>query len=201
MKTISTYYTSLVFALLALISGCSTIVEPDTGKNNDISNNVRQVSKSEIQDYRHAITELNNNNLDKAETLLLDFVKNRPELAGPWANLGLLYIKKRQYKKAEGMLNNALEQNSKLPQAHNLLGVIENQRGNIRNAEEYFTSAIQYKEKYAIAHYNLALLYDIYLQDVNKAIRHYSRYLELVKNGDKRTADWLEQLRNSVKKG
>ena len=44
---------------------------------------------------------LRDNDLDMAKDILVAFTKNRPELAGPWANLGLIKIKDNDLDAAE----------------------------------------------------------------------------------------------------
>ena len=82
-----------------------------------------------------------------------------------------------------------------------MMGFIEKQKGNIVKARDYYLRAIEIKDNYALAHYNLALVYDIYIQDIPKAIGHYQKYLALIKRKDQKTAEWVEQLKASMKKG
>ena len=70
-----------------------------------------------------------------------------------------------------------------------------------KQQKKHYKEAIENKNDYAIAHYNLALLYDIYFQDVAKAIPHYEKYMELINNEDKNTADWLEQIKRKTDNG
>jgi len=95
----------------------------------------------------------------------------------------------------------ALTKNPNLAQELKLLAYLEQLNGEIRLAEKNYKEAIKNKDDYAIAHYNIALLYDVYLQDIASAIPHYERYMTLTNNKDKATADWLEQLKNNKDKG
>jgi len=193
------YYTSIIAILVLVLSGCSPMQSNSTNLPTTSSSN-SDTSISEIENYQQAITLLNSNQLDSAESLLLEFTESRPELAGPWANLGLIYIKRENFKQAHNYLDKALEKNPALPQALNLSGLIAYQQGNIKQAEQLYKKAIEQKKDYAIAHYNLALLYDIYFQDFGLALPHYEKYLKLVDNPDKETLDWVEQIRNSLRK-
>ena len=98
-------------------------------------------------------------------------------------------------------MNIALTRNPNFAQALNLLAYLEQVSGEIRSAEKHYKEAIKNKDDYAIAHYNIALLYDVYLQDIESAIPHYERYLKLTNNKDKSTADWLEQLKRTKENG
>ncbi len=163
-----------------------------------------EVSYEDLDTYKAALTALKNNNLDKAENLFNEFSNTQPDLAGSWANLGLIYYKKNKLKKSEKFVNKAIKLNPKNPYAQNLLGMLENKNAKFRNAERHYILAIKYKKNYANAHYNIALLYDLYFREIKKAINHYKQYLKLIeKKGlkDKITTNWLEQLQNSLKKG
>jgi tetratricopeptide (TPR) repeat protein len=180
-----------------LLTGCSTSPEQQTVAAPPTASE-QSLAEDETQRYREAITYLNENRLDRAEELLTSIIARRPEFAGPWVNMALVQIKNNQPDKAEQTLQKALERNPNIPQAYNLLGYIEKKRGNINKAKDQFLRAIARKPDYAIAHYNIALLYDIYLQDIPSAIQHYKKYLELTGNNDKDTINWVKKLERSL---
>jgi tetratricopeptide (TPR) repeat protein len=95
----------------------------------------------------------------------------------------------------------AQKRNPKMPQVYNMLGYIDIAKGRYKKAADDFRQALALKEDYAIAHYNLALLHDIYIQDLPASVRHYKRYLELTNNQDKKTADWVLELERNMAKG
>ncbi len=154
----------------------------------------------EITQYTTALNLLNVNQLDQAEVELKGITSKHPELAGPWANLALIDIKQNHPDKARTNLTKALEKNPNLAQANNLLGYLEYSEGNIIKAKQYYSKALANKEDYAVAHYNLALIYDIYLHDIPNAVIHYRRYLDLIKGEDKSVADWVVELQSHQKK-
>lgn len=154
---------------------------------------------SSVTLYRNAITELNNNNLEVAKNNFLMIIKEQPDLAGPWANLALIHIKQERFEDAEMNIQAALDKNPEMAQALNMAGFIENRKGNINKAKYYYEKAIEKKSDYALAHYNLALLYDVYLQNIAKAVQHYQKYLSFLGNEDKKTKTWLEELKRNLK--
>jgi Tfp pilus assembly protein PilF len=190
----------LIILLIASVAACTPGIQPDraqTGESPEADSSL--VSESERNDYRNAITALNNNKLDLAESILKEMLKNRKDLAGPWANLGLVYLKKNDVANASKALEQALQLNPKQAYAHNLMGVIEYNNGNLKKATEHYQAALASKPDYANAHYNLALLYDIFYQDIPKAVEHYQLYMEHSKHADKETGTWLEQLSSTLK--
>ncbi|MCF6211143.1 MAG: tetratricopeptide repeat protein [Gammaproteobacteria bacterium] len=195
------YYTRIIIILSLLsLSACSQHIGQKYDETSVQSEDFTSNPESEIRLYQQAIMHLRDNDLDMAKDILVAFTKKRPELAGPWANLGLIKIKNNDLDAAEKLLKIAVEKNPKMAQAFNLLGFIENKRENLQQARQFYIQAIQYKNDYAIAHYNLALLYDTYFQEIEKSILHYQRYLELIDYSDQETIDWLDELKFSLKK-
>ena len=198
----SMYYTNLLILLVIFISGCASTPSDGSSDGAQATQPTTITASGEvIALYRQAITELNNNQLEKAEISFLEMIKLQPDLAGPWANLALLYIKQKQYDKAEQNIQAALKRNPGMAQALNLRGYIESTKGHINKAKELYEKAITSKPDYALAHYNLALLYDVYLQNIPKAIEHYQRYLTLIEDKDPKTKDWVEELKRNIKSG
>ncbi|MGD8785472.1 MAG: tetratricopeptide repeat protein [Thioalkalispiraceae bacterium] len=195
------YYTRLLILLVFFVGGCATgpasaPSETAQGADSDKANTTGE----EIALYRQAITELNNNQLGRAEMSFLKMAKRQPDLAGPWANLALVYIKRQQYDKAEEHVQTALAKNPNMPQALNLAGYLASRKGEINKAKGLYEKAISEKPDYALAHYNLALLYDIYLQNLVKAVEHYQRYLSLIDYEDQKTKTWVEELKLNIER-
>jgi Tfp pilus assembly protein PilF len=187
-------YTKNIVLLALLLSGC---VQHPQHRPPDYKPNI---SLSNVVNFKKAVASLASNNTDKAEAMFKELTSDNPEISGPWANLGLIYFKKNKYSKSEVAINNALILNPRNPYALNLSAMLARKKGNIRLAHSLYTKAIQHKNDYALAHYNLALLYDIYFQDISAASRHYRKYLTLTNGKDKQTVDWLEQIQNTLKK-
>lgn len=194
------YYTNLLILLAFLLGGCAAGSITGQGADAVTTATTPSSSDEEVALYRQAITALYNSEFAQAELLFLKVIKLQPDLAGPWANLGLVYMKQGHIKKATKNAQIALKKNPRMAQAFNLLGYIETKKGNIIQAKEYYTKAIKYKQDYALAHYNLALLYDIYLQNIPYAVKHYESYLRIIEHKDKQTAEWVQELKNTLKR-
>ena len=177
--------------MLFSLAGCSLQNRPDALSSADKRG-------GETALYQQAIAHLKSNEPDKAERIFRTLTKESPSLTEPWVNLALIELKRNNIDAAEKLLNAALERDPTFPQTLNLLGVIESKKGNARQAEKFYSQAIAQRDEYAIAHYNLALLYDIYLQDRKKAVPHYQRYLELIDYKDENTSRWLEGLKSTL---
>lgn len=190
-------YIKLILITL-LLSSCAA-TESNRGLPTEIGST--EPSSFEKTEFERAIVLLNHNKLDPAKDIFQQLTIDRPELAGAYANLAIIALKKNKPEKALELVNKSLTKNPKLAQALNFLAYLEQITGKIKLAEKHYKEAIANKKDYAIAHYNLALLYDIYLQDIEKAIPHYEIYMKLINNKDKNTADWLEQIKRKVENG
>jgi len=185
-----------------LLSSCAqeNIKTPDTGMGvTEETEQSKSVSSSDKAKYRDGITALYNNDLSKAQRIFTEFVRNKPQLAGAYSNLALVYFKNKEFDKSLKQLNKALELNPKQAQAYNLRAQLYVEDGKIHEAKADYLKAIEYKPKYTNAQYNLALLYDVYLQEINLAIKHYKIYMSLIKEPDEATKEWIRHLEGTLK--
>ena len=197
---LSMYCTKSVISSLLLLTlfACSNVQSPTQSATKQLTDESSKSSKMELAIYTKALVALNNNELDKAQQLFTKMSELQPEIAGPWANLALISIKKEQYDDALKFVTVALQKNPKMVQSLNLLASLEQKKGNIIKAKSLYQEALTYNPQYALAHYNLALIYDIYFQDITNAVNHYQLYLDNTKKEDKKTAAWLTGLKSSM---
>jgi Tfp pilus assembly protein PilF len=74
--------------------------------------------------------------------------------------LGREHYQKREYDKAEPLLQKVLEQDDRFADVHDMLGVIDHSRGNFMNAEQHFERALEINPAYTEAALNLAVTYN-----------------------------------------
>ncbi|MDH5547937.1 MAG: tetratricopeptide repeat protein [Gammaproteobacteria bacterium] len=130
----------------------------------------------------------------KAESIFLNLAKANPQLLVPNMNLALIYLQQERLLEAESMVREVLKKNSRRPEAYNLLGVVLRQQGRFAEAETAYKYALQIDSRYAGAHMNIAILYDIYLLDYEKAKRHYRALAELEPDQEKQVNAWLADM-------
>jgi len=157
------------------------------------------LSPADRQNYRHAQENLNGDKtaIDRARSSLKQLSKRHRQHFGIKLNLATAYYRQQQWDEAEKYCNQAMAINNTHPQVHNLKGLIAVEKRGIPLAEREYLIALTLDPDYANAHYNLALLYDIYYQDINKAYLHYLKYLNLVPD-DEAVKGWVERLKYSV---
>lgn len=155
----------------------------------------------DVTKFDEGILALEENNLDKARRLFTEFSRVNPNLAGPLTNLALIHYKKGEIDTALQRINRAIEINPDQAQAYNLKAQLEIANRNINQAEKDYLKALQLQPHYKNAHYNLALLYDIYFQDIPLAIKHYELYQSLISIRDETTDEWIIHLKGTLENG
>ncbi|MEY4588646.1 MAG: hypothetical protein RL497_722 [Pseudomonadota bacterium] len=134
----------------------------------------------------------------EAKTALGALAKTNANVAGVKINLIAVYCAQEQWSQAAQLLKQIpdVAQSATLL---NLSGVVAEHSGQITQAEQYYLSALAYPQAPAEAQYNLALLYDIYWQDPQKALPYYEAYSK-VRPEDKAVADWITEIKQKAKK-
>lgn len=132
----------------------------------------------------------------EAERTFVALTKSDPELAGPYANLGLIYRQAGKSAQATAALEKAVRLNPESAELHNQLGVTYRMAGDFARAKASYERAIALDAAYAPAVLNLGILYDLYLWDGAHALELYDRYLQLTPGGDAQVQRWVSDLRN-----
>ncbi len=199
------FLTVLLAIFLTACAQIETQDETNTEKQQEnITSAPEKLSGEELKKYKTALYAMRDNNMQTAKELLTEIVSEYPNLSGPKANLGLVYFKEKNSKKAQELLTEAIRLNNRNAYAHNTLASIQLQQGDFINAEKHFLLALKFKPDYAKAHFNIALLYDVFFHKISESISHYKSYLSLIsKKGmtDQKTVDWVKHLENSLKQG
>ena len=102
-----------------------------------------------------------------------------------------------QYPAAEQAINRALALENTSGEAFALAGLIQVAQGQYQQAEAKYQLAIKLQPNCASCHYNLALLYDLYYQDLPRAITQYQAYLDHITTTDDDTQAWIEELKRN----
>ena len=58
--------------------------------------------------------------------------------------------------------------------------------------------AISHNSDYANAHLNIAVLFDIYLYDLDRAMQHYKMYQSLTNASDELVGKWVVDLERQI---
>ncbi len=137
----------------------------------------------------------------EAERGFASLTKSDPELAGPYANLGLIHRQGGKTAEAVAALEKAVQLSPQRAELHGQLGLAYRMHGDFAKARASYEKAIALDAAYAAAVLNLGILYDLYLWDGERALELYDRYMQLTPGGDEQVQRWIADLRNrSAKK-
>jgi tetratricopeptide (TPR) repeat protein len=154
-----------------------------------------QLSPEQEANYQKAVESLRQGDLPSAKRGFLTLLSAEPRLAGAQVNLGIIAQREGDKETAIYAFNQALGLNPRNADALAALGVIALEKGEYRKAESLLLEAVDLAPGLAIAHYNLGVLYELYLQEESDAIDHYKRYVALSSDEDVKTVTrWLKLL-------
>jgi tetratricopeptide (TPR) repeat protein len=127
---------------------------------------------------------------------LSEITPNQPRL---FTNLGLAHYQLEQFDAAEQAFREAILRDSADAVAYNHLGILQRRKGQFEEALMAYQRAIEIDVKYAHAHLNLGILFDLYLQDLEKALQQYRVYQSLTDEQNKQVAGWILDIERRLK--
>jgi tetratricopeptide (TPR) repeat protein len=149
--------------------------------------------------YVAAIDELKNGRTENALDELQRLTEVIPEKPRLFTNLGLAHFHLQQYESAEPAFQQAITYDLDDAVAHNHLGILQRRKGDFQGALQAYQRAIEIDEKYAHAHLNLGILFDLYLQDLEKALQQYRKYQALTSDDNSQVAGWIVDIERRLK--
>lgn len=182
----------LAFSLGFILSGCqSTVPSQKT---------FAPVEAKTQASYQRAVLAMKSGQTRRALQLFNSIHKKYPSFSGPQLNIGLMYLKKNKLSKAEKAFKQAIQINRDNAIGYNLLGVVYRRSGKFNEAKEQYLLAISKDAVYANAHLNLGVLYDLYMDDLVRAVHHYETYQKLSGTADNKVSNWILDLKRRNKK-
>lgn len=159
----------------------------------------KQAQKAK-SDYDRALVEMKKGNLDSALSRFRQLANEYPALGGPIVNQAIILRKKGQLEAAHKLLQDSLLTHARNPYLLNELGVASREMGQFKKAQASYESAIRIDPNYAKAHYNLAVLADLYLHDPSLALQEFTQYQTLIPEPDKTVDGWIKELERRTAK-
>ena len=132
-----------------------------------------------------------------AELRFQEFLLQYPDYPGAHVNLAIIFMSRGDLQAAENSLTDALIVDPVHAAALNQLGMLLRRQGKFPEAESAYSKAISANPGYALAHYNIAVLNDLYLQRLDVALEHYERYQELA-GDDQQVTKWIADLKRRI---
>lgn len=155
-----------------------------------------RIDKQVVMDYIAARKAYKSKHFDETEALLKRIIANDKNLAGPWVMLGQIALEKGEVSTAMTDFEKAITVNKLNVNAYLPLAKLYRQQGDFIKAQNTYAAALAVWKDFPEAHLNLAILYDIYLNDSLQAQQHMEAYQFLTENKDPTVAQWLEEIRS-----
>ena len=144
--------------------------------------------------YDKALDLMRSKQYDKALQQMENLAAHNPLYSGPLVNQGLIYLQMGKYNNAEKTLEAAVQVNNLNPYAWDALGTALRYQGKFDASRKAYEHALSLDNQYARAHFNLAVLAELYLQDLTLALEHYQRYQSLQLTPDPAVSHWIVDL-------
>jgi len=146
-------------------------------------------------DFAKANRALEEGEVERGIELLGEIAESSPELSAVHINLGIAYQRTEDFEHAEASLLEALDVNPRHPVAHNELGIVYRRTGRFEEARKSYEAALELQPSFHFARKNLAILCDLFISDVECALKHYELYRAAVP-ADKNVEIWIADLHN-----
>jgi len=132
-----------------------------------------------------------------AELRFKEFLLQYPVYPGAHVNLAILHAQNGNELEAQASIDAALALDASHAAALNQQGMLLRRNGKFIEAEAAYLKAVTASPDYALAHYNLGVLNELYLQRLDVALQHFEIYQGLV-DGDKQVEKWISDLTRRV---
>lgn len=197
--------------LLVLASGCASSGHPvDAGaerrdgprmERDDFDGftvtEVVRIGSETRSDYQHAMAMLSAAASEQGAALLRSVVDAAPDLVNPHIDLAITHERLGDLAAAERELRAALQLAPDHPVALNELGIVDRRLGRFDEARANYEHALAVHPRFHFALRNLAVLCDLYLEDLECALDNYRRYADVVAD-DPEVRIWISDLESRL---
>lgn len=152
------------------------------------------IEKGSVARFITARRAFKSGDLALAKKTLLTLTSEDNSLAGPWVMLGHIDKLQNKYEDAEKSYVKAIEINPLNVNAHTSLAYMQRLQGKFRQAQNSYVDALRIWKDFPEAHLNLAILYDVYLNDSVNAQKHMEAYQFLTNSKNDKVALWAAEI-------
>lgn len=157
------------------------------------------VSVAAKRAFNKAYAAFKSKKYDSAETQFQQMTKKFESLSGPWVKLAQIAEVKNEFNIAEEYYRKAIAVNKNNINTYLSLALIQRQQGLFSQAQNTYVDALNVWRDFPEAHLNVAVLYDMYLNQPVEAQKHFEAYMFLTHYKDKGVRKWLAEVRHRTK--
>jgi Flp pilus assembly protein TadD len=165
---------SLALAIVPVLSGCGVMGGGERSSRAATAGPPAAL----VARFDEAVLRLGTGDEAFARSEFESLAREYPDFAGSALNLALLHGRQGHEGPALAWLAIAAERCERCGAVWNELGVIRRREGRFADAEQAYRRAIELEPSFGLAYYNLAVLYDLYLQRPQLALDLYRQYLD-----------------------
>jgi Tfp pilus assembly protein PilF len=187
-------------ALAVMLTACGAMPERLAGQvpDADVKIVAAPVSPEVQREFDQGIQSMQGQNWADALVVMESLWEKYPWLSGPALNAALICQQLGQLEEAEQWYMRAIESNGDNLEARNEYAIFLRTGGRYREAQEQYRNALALFADYPETHYNLGILYDLYLGEKDLALQHFSRYQQLTGEEDRKVAGWIADLQRQL---
>ncbi|MEH6581555.1 MAG: tetratricopeptide repeat protein [Halioglobus sp.] len=100
--------------------------------------------------------------------------------------------------RAKQWFESAISSDSEDISAYNLYAIYLRKQGRFSEAEQIYLQALSIWEPQAATHRNIGILYDLYMGEQERALRHFNRYQILTGEDDRAVRGWIADLQRQL---
>ena len=153
---------------------------------------------SALERYNAALALIDEGRNDAARDALQELIADHPGLSGALTNLGILQARAGDHGAALSSFERACQANRDNVVAHNWRASLLRKLGRYDEAEQAYLAALKAKPDDAASHRNLAVLYDLSLNQTAQALEHYRRYQQLSGDENLIVSAWIQRLQSDA---
>ena len=189
----------LALAFAGCASNGSGEDDPERGRAEQVAGDpeAAEVPLQALTMYEQAAAVMASGDFLDAELRFKEFLLQYPDYPGAHVNLAIIHSQNENDANAQAAIDAALALDPSHPAALNQQGMLLRRNGKFIEAEAAYLKAVTASPDYALAHYNLGVLNELYLQRLDVALQHFEIYQELV-GEDKQVEKWIADLRRRV---